>query len=94
MKGLETTLQEVTNNCNTNPQSKTFQVDVIVQGDSQLIIKQLTGEYRCKNESLKVYNAQVQQLVENISKLCALTIEYQHVLRAYNAIADGKLSLE
>lgn len=68
-----------------------FRVDVIVQGDSQLIVKQLRGEYKCKHPTLKVYYAQVHELVQNLSKLCTLTIEYQHVLRAYNSIADGTL---
>lgn len=88
VKGLEAARDEVRSFGSVN-------VHIIVQGDSQLIIKQLTGDYQCKNASLKVYLAQARKLVGEMSQLCtALKIEYKHVLRAYNTIADGKLCFE
>ena len=53
--------------------------------DSQLVIRQLSGEYKIKNESLKTcYN--------NIAKALSTwggTIEYTHVRREQNKRADA-----
>lgn len=68
-----------------------LEVQLTVQGDSQLVIKQLTREYRCKHPKLQVYLNQARRLVEDLSQLCLLRIEFQHVLREYNSVADGKV---
>jgi ribonuclease HI len=56
---------------------------LIVKGDSQLIIKQMTGQYQVKSESMiKLYNIakELETQFENIS--------YEHVYRKYNKRAD------
>jgi ribonuclease HI len=51
--------------------------------DSQLVVKQLTGEYRIKNDKLKVLAQQVKEL-ELFFKEC----RYQHIYRSSNKEAD------
>eukprot|EP00977_Amphora_coffeiformis_P015333 scaffold4510_cov183-Amphora_coffeaeformis.AAC.18 len=90
-KGLETTVEELKafQSANQSSLETPFGVHLVVQGDSQLIIKQLTKEYRCKHPGLQFYLAQARSLVDEISKICVLHIDYQHVLREYNSVADG-----
>lgn len=51
--------------------------------DSELVVKQVRGEYRVKNEELK-------QLLTEIKKLfpAFLSVTFQHVPRSKNKIAD------
>ena len=56
---------------------------LLVKGDSQLIIKQMTGQYQVKSESMvELYNIakELETRFENIS--------YEHVYRKYNKRAD------
>ena len=56
---------------------------LIVKGDSQLIIKQMTGQYQVKSESMiELYeiSKKMEEEFENIS--------YEHVYRKYNKRAD------
>jgi ribonuclease HI len=56
---------------------------LIVKGDSQLIIKQMTGQYQVKSESMiELYNIakELETQFENIS--------YEHVYRKFNKRAD------
>ena len=56
---------------------------LIVKGDSLLIIKQMTGKYKVKSESMiELYNIakKIEEEFENIS--------YEHVYRKYNKRAD------
>ena len=56
---------------------------LIVKGDSQLIIKQMKGEYQVKSESMiELYeiSKKMEEEFENIS--------YEHVYRKYNKRAD------
>ncbi len=63
---------------------------LIIYGDSELIIKQLTGEYRVKNERLKIVYNQVQSLLEEIkSYLPSIKIDYEHIPRELNKKADS-----
>jgi ribonuclease HI len=40
-----------------------------VEGDSQLIIRQITGQYQVKNERLKVFHKEAIDLVKHFEKL-------------------------
>lgn len=61
------------------------QVDnVVCFLDSELIVKQLNGEYKVKNEELKIRYAKVVELAERFS-----SIEFKHVKRAQNKEADA-----
>ncbi len=58
--------------------------EINVLGDSELIVKQVRGEYRVKNEQLKPLH---QQVIELIKQFDAFSIE--HVYRSDNAAADA-----
>ena len=59
--------------------------------DSELIVKQLLGEYRVKNQKLLELFLKVQKLQENFK-----TIKYKHVSRwdKFQQIVDGLLNDE
>lgn len=57
---------------------------VEVRADSELVVKQLRGEYRVKNEGLKPLFVAAQQLVRRFD-----SVRFVHVRRAENAEADA-----
>lgn len=50
--------------------------------DSELVVKQLNGEYRVKNEELKPLHAEIQAMI------AGMTVTFNHVPRAKNQQAD------
>lgn len=54
-----------------------------VRLDSELVVKQLRGEYRVKHPALQPYHRRAQQLVRTFDE-----IEIRHVPRAQNKLAD------
>jgi len=69
-------------------------VNVLVQGDSDLIVKQLKGIYACKSANLKSYHQRAKNLVQKVrskSKTMGATFDvtFEHVYRESNTIADG-----
>jgi ribonuclease HI len=61
---------------------------LLVQGDSELIIRQMKGEYRVKHPDLQRLHAQAQGLAGQFDSL-----SYQHRLRHHNALADKLVNL-
>lgn len=59
---------------------------LIVRGDSQLIIRQMKGEYKVKSETLKPLHEEAVELAKSIGQ-----VQYEHVYRELNKRAD-KLS--
>jgi ribonuclease HI len=57
------------------------EVDVV--SDSELMVKQMRGEYRVKNEALRELYAEATRLARQIG-----SVEYRHVLRVHNELAD------
>jgi ribonuclease HI len=57
--------------------------DVEVVSDSELLVKQMRGEYRVKNEGLRALYEQAQEVAREIGK-----VAYRHVRRADNELAD------
>ena len=55
-----------------------------VRADSELVVKQMRGEYRVKNEGLKPLFMQAQALVRTFEH-----VEFVHVRREANAEADA-----
>lgn len=55
----------------------------LVCGDSELVVKQMRGEYRVRNEGLKPLHAKARELAEQFA-----SIKFQHKLRHHNAVAD------
>jgi ribonuclease HI len=56
-------------------------VDVV--SDSELMVKQMRGEYRVKNEALRALSVEAARLARELG-----TVEYRHVKRAHNELAD------
>ena len=57
--------------------------DLTVKGDSQLVIKQMKGEYKVKAENLKILYSKAKELEGKFS-----SIIYLHVKREFNKRAD------
>jgi ribonuclease HI len=57
--------------------------EVEVVSDSELMVKQMRGEYRVKNEALRELFAEADRLARRVG-----TVEYRHVKRAHNEEAD------
>ncbi len=57
--------------------------EVEVRSDSELLVKQMRGEYRVKNAALRVLSLEAAQLARAIG-----TVRYVHVPRERNELAD------
>lgn len=62
--------------------------NVRVMGDSELVIKQMRGEYKVKNETLKPLWEKAQSLLRGFDKR-----EVGHNLRGHNSLADSLVNL-
>ena len=58
--------------------------EVEVVSDSELLVKQMRGEYKVKNEALRELSQKAARLARQLGK-----VEYRHVLRAHNELADS-----
>jgi ribonuclease HI len=56
---------------------------VEVVSDSELMVKQMRGEYRVKNPALRNLFVEAAQLARRLDE-----VEYRHVKRAHNELAD------
>lgn len=56
---------------------------VEVISDSELLVKQMRGEYRVKNEALRGLFIEASTLARGLQ-----SVEYRHVKRAHNELAD------
>ncbi len=54
-----------------------------VVSDSELMVKQMRGEYRVKNEALRSLFVEANAVARKLGK-----VEYRHVRRAHNELAD------
>ena len=57
--------------------------EVEVVSDSELMVKQMRGEYRVKNEALRELYDEATALARRLTN-----VEYRHVKRAHNELAD------
>src|SRR4029079_9719174 len=57
--------------------------EVEVVSDSELLVKQMRGEYRVKNEALPALFVEASTLARSLRG-----VEYRHVKRAHNELAD------
>ena len=62
--------------------------DVTIRSDSQLLTKQMTGEYRVRHAGLKPLYHEARQLVAHFGE-----VRFEHVPRAQNAEADRLANL-
>lgn len=61
---------------------------IIIRGDSELIIKQMRGEYRVKHPDMKILHAQAQALLREFE-----SAKIEHNLRHKNEMADKLANL-
>ena len=57
--------------------------DVEVVSDSELMVKQMRGEYKVKNAALRELSLEAARLARQLGN-----VEYRHVKRAHNELAD------
>ena len=57
--------------------------EVEVVSDSELLVKQMRGEYRVKNDALRALFVEASGLARQLQ-----SVEYRHVKRAHNELAD------
>ena len=57
--------------------------EVEVVSDSELMVKQMRGEYRVKNDALRALFVEASGLARQLQ-----SVEYRHVKRAHNELAD------
>jgi ribonuclease HI len=57
------------------------ELDVV--SDSELMVKQMRGEYRIKNEALRALSLEAAAQARRVG-----SVEYRHVRRAHNELAD------
>ena len=57
--------------------------EIEVVSDSELLVKQMRGEYRVKNDALRALFVEASGLARNLQ-----SVEYRHVKRAQNELAD------
>jgi len=63
-------------------------LSVLVRMDSELVVRQLTGQYRVKDPTLQELHGRVQVLRRTLG-----TVHFEHVPRAQNAEADRLANL-
>jgi ribonuclease H / adenosylcobalamin/alpha-ribazole phosphatase len=57
--------------------------EVEVVSDSELVVKQMRGEYKIKNKALRGLSLEVARLARQLQQ-----VEYRHVRREHNTLAD------
>jgi ribonuclease HI len=57
--------------------------EVEVVSDSELLVKQMRGEYRIKNEALRELALEAARIARRLA-----SVEYRHVVREHNELAD------
>ena len=55
--------------------------------DSELVVRQMTGEYAIKNKELRSINSRIRELVLRFDR-----VTFSHVKREYNELADGMVN--
>lgn len=67
--------------------AKKYGNKVICRMDSQLVARQMTGEYKIKDATLRV-------MAQEIQKLCTgIEVTFEHVYREQNTLADEMANL-
>ena len=84
-QGLINGLHEVHRFLEKNPELSDLSLQI--NGDSELIIKQVKGEYQVKNFFLQTLHQEVIKLLDELTQK-GITISLQHVYRKDNSIAD------
>ncbi|HEY7441703.1 MAG TPA: ribonuclease HI family protein [Vicinamibacterales bacterium] len=62
--------------------------NVLIRSDSELLVKQMKGEYRVKNPGLQPLHHEARRLIGQLGR-----VTFEHVRRAHNAEADRLANL-
>jgi len=88
----------------TKSSATTIDIQVNIRGDSDLIIKQMNGQYQCKNAGLKPLFEECRSIASQLKMMehstsshdepgsgmkCRVSIDMSHVYRNDNKVADG-----
>jgi ribonuclease HI len=87
--GLKAAKREVQRESERLPTGTAMPIDLVVQGDSNLIIEQLKGSYNVKSPKLLPLYRQAKQLLEFFGTVGPLNLSLEHVYRDHNKVADG-----
>jgi ribonuclease HI len=91
IRGLEETVKLVRGfqeQCDVNDREH-CQVRLLIQGDSKLVINQLSGDWNCKSANMKPLLAKAQRLLSDLDKVSMAVVTFGHIYRKFNAVADG-----
>ena len=64
-------------------QTKIGSKNLLIEGDSMLVIKQVMGEWKVKDETLKIFHTEIKKLIKNFDY-----VAIRHVYRKDNVRAD------
>ena len=62
--------------------------NLLIRSDSELLVKQMKGEYRVKNPGLQPLHQEARRLIGQLGR-----VTFEHVRRAHNAEADRLANL-
>jgi len=67
-----------------------FHIQLVLQGDSDLIIQQLKGNYQCRSSLLQGQYQLARRLLKDFETLGECRVSLEHVFREDNKQADGR----
>ncbi len=66
-----------------------LQNSITINTDSELVVRQLSGEYKVRNVELRPFYTEVKTLIEKIESMIGDAISVKHISRNYNKLADS-----
>lgn len=93
VEGLKHALLEIESFCKSNP--KNASINFIVEGDSMLVINQMNGAWKVKDDTIQLKNTECKNLISRMKTLfydlngsTSFTVTFRHIYRNKNSIAD------
>jgi ribonuclease HI len=93
LHGLKAAKREAQREAERLPTGTALPIDLVVQGDSNLIIEQLKGSYNVKSPKLLPLYKEAKQHLDFFATSGPLKLSLEHVYRNHNKVADGKCSV-
>jgi ribonuclease HI len=89
---LEEALKQIQTFAQQHSSTELCEAVLKIYGDSDLVIQQMQGKYKVNSENLLPLHLQAKQLVTSLQKIMDTQIDYEHVYRADNGVADGEFA--
>jgi ribonuclease HI len=67
---------------------------VRIRGDSDLVVQQIQDKYQVKSPNLQPLHRAVKKVINQLSSIVSLEMDYAHVYRSENSVADGKNTIK